>query len=156
MERSSIITIRIEQHLFGLLREAYAAAATEAPLDPVVLEQVRAALTDAAAAALPGLPVVVKLGDAGDLVVLRACRQVGSDCSPSITEDVWVEINALLAQAVPVWFRARQPPPGQLGGRSDVQASSTSIISRISSSAARSCLGAYRNKVVRPPVSEPL
>ena len=92
--------LRVEPHLFAMLREGFAVAAgdPQAPLDPALLNAVLHALARAEAAQLPGASIVVAL-TAAELAVLAACFEVGSEGLDSIRDDEWDAIRALLAQA---------------------------------------------------------
>ena len=51
----------LRRHLLAVLRTGFETEASDdAPIDPELLDRVRAALTEASATALPGLPVVVR------------------------------------------------------------------------------------------------
>ena len=92
-------TLRIEQHLFTALRASFETAASDdAPIDHELLCRVRAALTEAGGAALPGLPILVTLDSADELDVLSACFEVGGECHPDMTDDQWTSILALIDQ----------------------------------------------------------
>jgi hypothetical protein len=60
---------------------------------------VRAALADASATALPGLPILVMLQSTGDLAALAACFEVGGDGHPDVADDQWDSVLALIEQA---------------------------------------------------------
>jgi hypothetical protein len=95
-----MVTLGIQPHLFAALRAGFEAAATDdAPIDLDLLNRVRMALTEASVTALPGLPVLVRLGSADELNALTACFEVGGELHPDVTDDQWDSILALVAQA---------------------------------------------------------
>jgi hypothetical protein len=96
-----MITLRIQPHLFAALRTGFEAAATDdAPIETELLDRVRIALTEAGAAALPGLQVLLTLGAVDELDALAACCEVGGEMHPDVTDDQWGSILALVKQAV--------------------------------------------------------
>ena len=109
------ITLRIPPHDFAALRAGFEAAADDdAPIDPESLSRVRLALAEADVTTPPGLPVVLTLESTDDLFALSACWEVGGEGHPSVTDDQWYSINALIEQA----GRMRSPASGsacQLG-----------------------------------------
>ena len=95
-----MIVLRFPLYLFIALRAGFEAAADDdAPIDMEALSRVRLALVEAAATTPPGLPFVLMLESSADLFALSACWEVGGECHPSIAEDQWNSINALLHQA---------------------------------------------------------
>ena len=94
-----MIAMRIEPHLFRLLRDAFDSAADEARFDQLYVQRVREALTQADATAVPGLRVLLALPSGAELFALQACSEVGGEGSPDVSDDVWEAINTLIAQA---------------------------------------------------------
>jgi len=97
-------TLRLESHLFAVLRRAFDGAADgidDWELPPVPLDVVavlRTKLAEAAASALPGLSIVLTLSPA-DIEVLSACFSVGGEGDPAVTDDQYEGILAALGQA---------------------------------------------------------
>jgi hypothetical protein len=97
-----MITIRIPSYLLPVLRDAFNGAADsleeweEAPLDPGDVVQVRQALDEAEAGALPGLPVVLALGSANELFCLKDGFEIGAEPDPAVTDAEVAAIAALL------------------------------------------------------------
>jgi hypothetical protein len=95
-----IVTLHIQPHLFAALRTGFEAVPFhDAPIGSELINRVRVALTKARATALPGLPVLVTLGSAGELSALSACFKVGGELRPDVTDDQWDSIVALVATA---------------------------------------------------------
>jgi hypothetical protein len=95
-----MIHLRLPLYLFIALRAGFEAADDDdAPIDPAARRRVRQALTEAAATTPPGLPTVLVLESNEDLFALSGCWQVGGECHPSVTEDQWNSINALIDDA---------------------------------------------------------
>ena len=95
-----MVTLRIEPHLFNALWAGFdTGASDDAPIDPELVGRVRTALTEAAATALPGLPLILTLGSADELDVLAVCFEVGAELHPNVTTDQWDAIQAMIEQA---------------------------------------------------------
>jgi hypothetical protein len=96
-----MITIRVEAQQFRALCAGFHTAADDpdALIDRARLMNVRAALADASATALPGLPILVMLQSTGDLAALAACFEVGGDGHPDVADDQWDSVLALIEQA---------------------------------------------------------
>ena len=68
----------MEPRQFTALCAGFDAAANDpdAPIDPSLLAQVRSALAEAKATALPGLPILITLQSADELTALAACSRL--------------------------------------------------------------------------------
>ena len=100
-----MLTIRIEPHVFSVLRSGFEAGANdEAPLDQRLLGRLWAALIEADADSTPGLPVLLMLGSAVELDAMASCFEVGAETDPSITDDQWLSVLTLFESASrPFW-----------------------------------------------------
>ena len=97
-----MITLRIEPHLFtALCAGVDAGACDDGPVEQEQVADLRLALGEAAASALPGLPIVLTLDSVYELFILADCFQVGAEFSSSVTDDQVAAILALLEQARP-------------------------------------------------------
>jgi hypothetical protein len=95
--------IRLGPHHFRALRRAFDCATDgldEWPEPPMPLDMVavlRAKLAEADAASLPGLPVVLALSQA-EIEALLVCWEVGGECDPSVTDDQYETVLAILGR----------------------------------------------------------
>ena len=95
-----MITLRMEPQQFTALCAGFDAADDpDAPIDPSLLAQVRSALDEAKATALPGLPILITLQSADELAALVACFEVGGEDNPNVSEGQWESVLALIEQA---------------------------------------------------------
>ena len=96
-----MITIRMDAQQFRALCAGFHTASDDpdAPIDRTLLMNVRTALAEASATALPGLPILVMLQSTGDLAALAACFEVGGDGHPDVADDQWHSVLALIEQA---------------------------------------------------------
>jgi hypothetical protein len=94
-------TLRLEPRQFVVLCAGFDAAANDpdAPIDSSLLAQVRTALADAKATALPGLPILVTLQSTDELAALSACFEFGGEDHPDVADDHWYSLTALIEQA---------------------------------------------------------
>lgn len=92
--------LRVEPHLFAMLRSGFAVAAGDqrAPIDPALVHAVRGALTRADAGQRGRLPVVVRLTQP-ELVVLTAFFGCAAERLDGIDDVQRNAIVALLQQA---------------------------------------------------------
>jgi hypothetical protein len=60
---------------------------------------IRSALAEAKATALPGLPIIITLQSADELAALVASFEVGGEDNPNVSEGHWDSIMALIEQA---------------------------------------------------------
>ena len=96
--------IRLESHHFRALRHAVDGATggiDEWPEPPLPLDMVaalRTKLAEADAASPPGLPVVLVLSQA-ETEALSVCWEVGGECDPTVTDDQYQTVLAVLGQA---------------------------------------------------------
>ena len=96
-----MVTLRIEPYLFATLQTGFEAAARDdAPIDPELLDRVRAALIEASATALPGLLILVALKSEDELYALATCFEVGCELDPCVTENQWDSIQDVMDQAL--------------------------------------------------------
>jgi hypothetical protein len=96
----AMITLRMEPQQFTALCAGFDAADDpDAPIDPSLLAQVRSALDEAKATALPGLPIRITLQSADELAALVACFEVGGEDNPNVSEGQWASVLALIEQA---------------------------------------------------------
>ena len=94
-----MITLRMEPQQFTALCAGFDAADDpDAPIDPSLLAQVRSALDEAKATALPGLPILITLQSADELAALVACFEVGGEDNPNVSEGQWDSVMALIEQ----------------------------------------------------------
>ena len=95
-----MIILRIEPHVFSVLRSGFeAAAGDEAPLDQRLLGRIRTALIEADANAKPGLPVLLAMASADELDALAMCFEVGGEANPDVTDDQWLSVLSVFEQA---------------------------------------------------------
>lgn len=95
-----MITLRIPQHLFALLRSGFdAGACDDAPLDSKLLSKVRSTLIEADVASMPGLPVMLTLEIADELQALTTCFEVGSENDLAVSDDQYLAVQTVLEQA---------------------------------------------------------
>jgi hypothetical protein len=93
----AMITLRMEPQQFTALCAGFDAADDpDAPIDPSLLAQVRSALDEAKATALPGLPILITLQSADELAALVACFEVGGEDNPNVSEGQWESVLALI------------------------------------------------------------
>jgi hypothetical protein len=96
----AMITVRMESQQFTALCAGFDAADDpDAPIDPSLLAQVRSALAEAKATALPELPILITLQSTDELTALATCFEVGGEDNPNVSEGQWESVLALIEQA---------------------------------------------------------
>jgi|HubBroStandDraft_5_1064220.scaffolds.fasta_scaffold1063030_2 hypothetical protein len=97
-----MLTLRFAPHLFAALRAGFeAGAGDDVPLEQEQVAGLRLALAEAAAGAVPGLPIIVTLESVYELYALADCFEIGAEVSAEVSVDQRQSILALINQARP-------------------------------------------------------